>query len=190
MAFEKARTSLNDIEDRIRRFFGAAGTIGLDFKPEIIPVAAAGDLYAPGNSTFRGRRWIGQDSEITAANWVIGIQAQVPVVITGISNHSTVAGAFVRVAILHPGTNVVFNQQTVAWQERPASVNDWAPLLATAAGAGVVPTNAQFIDQWLTWTNGQQEKRYGIMLPAGYALVCYAAVAAGTQYFTFQGYVY
>lgn len=57
MAFDRALTSLQSVEEKLRRFLGLAGNIGATFKADVAPVIIAGNLNDPGVAAFRGRHW-------------------------------------------------------------------------------------------------------------------------------------
>lgn len=58
MPFQKATTSLLAIEDRLRRAYGLPGVIGSELDPKLTVSVNAGDLYAPGLSIYKGRRFV------------------------------------------------------------------------------------------------------------------------------------
>lgn len=55
MAFDRAKVSLQAVEERLRRMFNLAGTIGATFEPTLAPIIIAGDLREAGLSSARGR---------------------------------------------------------------------------------------------------------------------------------------
>lgn len=83
MAFEKAKTSLGFIEEKLAKLLGLAGQINASFSPEIKPVIIQDDLTGPGVSTFRGRHWTWSTDTFTvgAANTTNGIRFGVPVIV-------------------------------------------------------------------------------------------------------------
>jgi len=76
VAFLKATTSLQNVEDRLRRLFGQAGTVGASLDPKVSININAGDLYQPGLSTYKGRRfvWSRQWGGTVAAGLAFGIR--------------------------------------------------------------------------------------------------------------------
>lgn len=84
MAFDKAKTSFAQIEDKFRKAFNLAGLIGATFEPVIRPVVNMGDLNEPGYASFRGRHfaWVSDGLSGFAANHVIGLKTPVDLVVT------------------------------------------------------------------------------------------------------------
>lgn len=99
MAFDRAKSSLQSVEDRLRRLFNLAGTIGASFEPDIKPVVLAGDLDGPGYASFRGRHFAQMSQALgpnALANDLYGLFTPVDIVVfsvfcTGLAPNSDVA---------------------------------------------------------------------------------------------------
>jgi len=71
----QAKTAIQNISDRIRRAFGAAGEIPVALTEQLQLVAIAADLLEPGNSPYRGRYFtasIGiQNAAVGSTSWAL-----------------------------------------------------------------------------------------------------------------------
>ena len=55
--FERAVSSLGDVEERLRRSLNLVGLISTDFSPEVVPVTIVDQADRPGCNVARGRFW-------------------------------------------------------------------------------------------------------------------------------------
>jgi hypothetical protein len=76
VAFDRAKTSLGFIEEKLQRLLGLAGTIAATFEPDIKPVMVIANVDTPGSASFRGRHWAFCSGLITvgAANTTFGLR--------------------------------------------------------------------------------------------------------------------
>jgi len=142
MAFEKARTSLLNITDRLRRVLGSAGEIPLELSKDLIPVVIAADLRDPGSSSYRGRRFafVPEVQSISAGfGWVLKLQTDC--IIDQLWAASITGGQGVRFWLLDPTTAPVNAPATQVgtWLEGKAAPtsSDRPPII----GSGEVSVN-------------------------------------------------
>lgn len=83
MPFDRAKTSLGFIEEKLQRLLGLAGAISASFEPELKPVIVLGDADTPGSGRFRGRHFAFASDFITpgAGNTTFGLRVGVPCII-------------------------------------------------------------------------------------------------------------
>jgi hypothetical protein len=83
MAFDRAKTSLGFIEEKLQRLLGLAGTISASFEPELKPIIVTADMDNPGAASFRGRHFAFASDLITVggANTTIGLRFGVPSIV-------------------------------------------------------------------------------------------------------------
>lgn len=99
MATTRWRSSLSNIETRLRRSLGLAGPIELELAPNLTPVVICDDATRPGTaSEVRGRRWrttkvVGLTSGQNGTVWLYVEQPQIAT--TGSQNTSYVGGVIV-----------------------------------------------------------------------------------------------
>jgi len=144
MATTRWRSSLANIETRLRRSLGIAGPIGLDLTDPLpmVPVVIADDARRPGSQPFRGRRfaWLGHVENVTnMTGYTHGMRCIAP---TGVIMReiyvSPDAMAHFNVLQYAPGaatvTYMAAATPAMPWIESPLSAVDFAPI-ATADGA-------------------------------------------------------
>lgn len=106
MAFDRAKTSLQQIEDKLRNLFRLAGTIGATFEPNVTPVVIVGNTDEPGVADFRGRHfaWCSDVQGVGAApaSSVIGWKTPVDVQIHGLWVSCAAGAGFRTYAALQP----------------------------------------------------------------------------------------
>lgn len=133
-----AITSLAQIEDKLRRALNLAGDVGLQFRPDAIPVVIAGDATLPGNATYRGRRFAGSFAPAaTGAAASIGIKALENIVITDLDMYAGTAGinATVRLATTDVAEPYAMTTQWAPWTERAVVTTDFAPVARSVVWA-------------------------------------------------------
>lgn len=147
--FKQAFTSLADVEDRLRRRFGSAGTIGAAMDPTISLSLDVGSLFGPGNNTFAGRRWswARQWGGTVAVGNEFGLRFDTPVVIEEVETASdTVAGqGFYWKCTTVPGAGVFGAPANPAtWREiLPGDVGVQGPQMSESGfSAGAAFTGA------------------------------------------------
>lgn len=138
MAFDRAKTSLQQVEERLRKLFNLAGNIGATFEPDIKPVVLAGDLDGPGYASFRGRHYAVLSPAMgpnATANDVYAILFSVPIVVyalhlTGLAPNSVVAAYALEPEA--PGlSGVVINTACGSWIDQRALTADPTPFFDT-----------------------------------------------------------
>lgn len=130
----KAKTAIQDISDRLRRAFGAAGEIPISLGEQIQLHARVADVTEPGNSPYRGRFFAAsiaaQLAAVGSTAWALRNNDQV--VYTHILYSSVAAaGDTFSVFNLDPTTaplNVPTFQCGV-WTDQRRNVGDRPPLL-------------------------------------------------------------
>lgn len=147
MAFDRAKTSLASIEDKLRKYFRLAGNIGATMEPEIKPVYIVGDARDPGVASFNGRHWAWQyhtaATAPSAANDTYGLTWPVDVIIrgiavTGLADVNSTCSVFLiapddaQIATWGGG-----NRQTGTWIDQKARAADFCPLLDRALRVSV-----------------------------------------------------
>lgn len=131
MAFDRAFTSLQFVEDKLRNFFGLAGRIDTKFTPEVTPALVVGDLRDPGVASFRGRwwSWASDDNLGGVVGQGIGLTFPAPVIVRG---YGMVAGAPARFVVTYnsPDTTLPFPTARGAgtWVDQKTRRLDQPPL--------------------------------------------------------------
>lgn len=210
MAFERAKTSLAEIENKLRKALGLAGPIGASLDPTLSPTFITGDSRDPGIATFRGRKWAWVSEPVSgpyAIGDVVGLTWSVPVIITHVMlGQVSAANGDWELLSLAPDDAALGagagqwaqNQQQGTWTDQKSLTTDLVPLFGRSAAvkvAGVTPTNT-FQKRIHVWQlpNGpasgvdtqmpmRQLGRFGLHAPANGALL-WRAVAAFTPAFT------
>jgi hypothetical protein len=194
VAFDRAKTSLAQIEDKLRKVFGLAGTIGAQLDPTLTPSYVMGDARDPGTSGFKGRHWAWcsrPTPATTVGTW--GLTSPVPIIIRGFEVSGMSAGTRLHVHVVasdHPAlASWVGNRPCGTWIDQKASETDATPLLDRAVAVGAIV----FANQQLTCvasfdtvnvansTAGAQGRTFdrGIHIPAGGALLFQIETAGG-----------
>lgn len=123
------KTSLQSLEERIRRIFGSVGDIGATWKPDLTPVAIAADLNQPGASDWQGRRFVLEFTSSGLAmpiNQAITWQARTPLIIEGVdwilTSGAPISNAY-HMLIVANSTSLALNPNTdialAGWKEEP-----------------------------------------------------------------------
>jgi hypothetical protein len=194
-SLRRAITSLAQIEERLRRALGLVGDVGATFTPNITPVIIAGDASAPGNPSFRGRRFqFGLKGITTSAANTWGLKAAGDIVITriwhvGTANLSTQISWF----LIAPGIadDFAITNAVTPFVERNVSANDLAPLLTAASGGAVgVFTTGRMFARHGSQSGGVDVSKGGIMLPTGGRIQVTTSAAVVDDYVLLEGYVY
>lgn len=161
MAFDRAKTSLQAVEEKLRRLFNLAGTIGASFEPAITPVVVVSNLDDPGVGSFRGRHFAWVSEEFTApgpANAVIGLRFGTEAIITRLLFTGGKVPTRCAAYLFPPELEASAPAATLAtptgtWTDQRQKTVDNPPLLGTVAGipvAGAVVnfTQANRIAAW------------------------------------------
>ena len=178
------KTSLADLEDRVRRLYGAAGEIGATFTPDAQPFVYAGDLTAPGLSTFRGRRFsynVSRNAVVYGVSNSWQIKAAVPVIIENVvcTAFCTVAGrkiVFRAMSSTDAALASVYGFQQANWKENVTSFgqSNAAPF-ATDDDAGV----AHFVNAGFTVASMALTNSVAAMIPVTLPLDVYIPEGGG-----------
>ncbi len=173
MAFEKARTALAQLEEKLRRQLGLAGEIGASFEPKLTPVVIAGDLREAGNAANQGRAfaWAFHGAVGGWANNT-SLTAAADVYIDQIMLGNAGALQLVRCWITAPDQAPAVATPTIcgSWTDRKRVGADQVPLFF---GNGVLTGTAEAdANRILTaaLANAVQVFPVNIMLPVGGAL--------------------
>jgi hypothetical protein len=165
MAFERARQSLSDLEDRLRRAFGLAGPIGASLKPDLTPVLIGGDLREPGHSFNRGRSWVYHSTRfaIAGANTHLSMRVDADVLIEKlqVSSSEILTGQFIACYITVPGETPaqVITRAAGAWRDNKRSATDVPPIFDSGAapaalGGGTAGSLSNTVAVWFGSNNG------------------------------------
>ena len=146
MAFTGAKTSFAQIEEKFRRLFNLAGTIGASFAPSITPVVIVANTDGPGYSSFKGRHWawISEQAGAGAATHVLGMTTPVDVIVTELFCLMPAVGSVTaHVTTPDQATTVSgagFTRQAGAWVDNRLTATDLCPFTdrtTTTANAAV-----------------------------------------------------
>lgn len=173
MSFDRAKTALATLEEKLRRQLGLAGVIGAGFEPALKPVLVTGDLREPGNSFYRGRHFSwGRCESIAAPNQYGTLRFEVDVIVTGWYFQPTVAGvSTVYLTVPNQAGAVVPTQNCGSWTDRRTNVTDLVPLTNGAMGA-LTGTNFS-VTNIIAQINGGASAAIGgppMYIPAGGAI--------------------
>lgn len=185
MAFDRARTSLQSVEEKLRRLFNMAGTIGAEFAADIRPVVLAGNLGDPGLAAFRGRHWAWASAQlVTLANGCTGLRFGAESIVRGIwcTGNFGAAMAPISVHLLDPQTQaatpaVTLNTVAGTWVDQRTLTVDNVPLFSTAGNTLVAGVLGTLVDLNRICAFGQLQAYQlahfgtGIHVPAGSAIV-------------------
>ena len=154
MSFDRAKTALATLEEKLRRQLGLAGLIGAGFEPALKPVLVTGDLREPGNAFYRGRHWsFGNSVAITAGNEFCSLRFEVDCIVLGVMFASATTGiarVYITAADASPAVAVATN--CGVWTDRKRLTTDLVPLTGTF---GAARTGANFSDaNTVIGTNG------------------------------------
>lgn len=135
MPFDRAKTALATLEEKLRRYLGLAGQIGANFEPILRPVVISGDLREPGNSFYRGRHFAwGRSESIAAPNQYGTLRFEVDVIVK-FSFQPNVAGiSTVYLTVPNQAGAVVAGTNCGTWIDRRRDVTDLVPLTNGAMG--------------------------------------------------------
>ena len=187
MAFDKAKTSFAQIEDKFRKAFNLAGLIGATFEPSIAPTLIIGNTDDPGYASFRGRHFAfasDNQSAPPAANGIFGWFTPVDVILHDISFVLQASGNSAgQVYLIAPGgTMPAFATANAgSWIDQKLSAADAVPFSVTTGTVVSAPTVATFAQTnriaLFNSTLSRVERR--MHLAAGSAIIWdYANVAA------------
>lgn len=180
---KRTLTSLQNIEERIRKLFGTAGDIGASFSPNLSISLDGGSLTEPGSQTFRGKHW-GCVFQLfgNIANSA-GIKPSVAVIVDGFEFYDAAGARQLRVRYTPPGgaDPIAMGGNLTFWREQVAAVADVPPFATNAAVIGSTSTGT------LMWVSNSSvnaimapSKPYKIHLPAGSRLT-FTNEAAGAN---------
>lgn len=112
-------TALQGVEDRLRRLYGIAGDLGVQFKPEISLQVDAGSLLEPGTNLYRGRRWSWQSAvDVTAAGAAQAVHFWAPTIIDRIWWVLRGGGPIgMNILVNTPGTATAAPFRSLFWRE-------------------------------------------------------------------------
>lgn len=191
MPFEKAITSLQEIEGRIRRMFRSAGNIGATWKPDLTPVMIAGDLTSPGASDLRGRRFMATVYVAApGANTLFGWKAQTDIVIDSLFCDATTTGlaSWMLYGPEDADPTVNMLSQNTFWCES-SRFGDAAPLLNS--NAMVAGTNGNVIRRnALKAAAGPSVQPVGIFIPQNGKIAIHSSVVSTDLVASFTGRVF
>jgi len=186
-------SALGDFESRLRRALGLVGEVGAQFTPTLQSVLIAGNLDAPGNPEYRGKRFSwGQGNAATGAAGRFGIRALDSVVLTRVRFTCQMATLGTVTARKSVGATIgTYPLREVGWRDRMASDTDVAPI-ETVSTIQASSTQGALLGQWTCQTGGPApvQELTDIFLAAGnqfYLNVNQACTSFGWQ---FEGYVY
>src|SRR4029450_4477398 len=194
MPFDRAKTSLGFLEEKFRKLFGLAGTIGASFEPSITPVVVAADCRDPGVASFKGRHWAWQFGVSiptpTAANVAYGLQWPVAGIVRGLQGTGLGTGAGggdeVIAFLLAPDSPEITtwgggNRQTGRWIDQTSLDTEATPLVDRALGVAVaaLATNPhqRAIAYWVSGT--QSYTPISLHSPANGAILFQPNLGAG-----------
>ena len=192
MAFQKARTALAQLEEKLRRQLGLAGEIGSRFEPILTPVIIAADLREAGNASNTGRAFSYTHNAISGASGYFSVQPQADVRIDRIWIGNSV-NCQVTCWLSVPGQSPAVAVTTLSgtWVDRKTVATDQVPLTAGVFGA-LTGTNQSdqnrilcgnvFAQSTYTWETN-------IMLPATSALN-FLISASGQAQIGFSGRIW
>lgn len=131
--FSKAKVSLQNVEDKLRRYFGLAGEIGSNFAPDIRPSIIVGSLDDPGVAPFRGRHWMWASDENAGpapANNGIALHCPAPVIIRRLGFMGLPANSRVFVHIYSPDETPFFapSRSSATWVDQRTTGVERTPL--------------------------------------------------------------
>lgn len=194
MPFDRAKTSLQQIEEKLRRLFGLAGTIGAEFVPETKPVVLAGDLDGPGVASFRGRHvscFSAALSPNAVASQVYAIATPVELIVYALHCSAMNLNSFCAAFLIEPEQAAAFAGIFVAdrgcWIDQKRVTADPTPLqdtngLVVSAGLTALCVNTRRIGTWGTANAvGGSERDLvfqggGLHLAAG-SIICWTTAA-------------
>lgn len=187
----KATTSLQSMEDRLRRAFRLAGTIGTSFEPAAIPVVIAADARDPGNNFVQGRRWWGAYAVTNAAaggssGFKFGADGILDGFIWSGQNAAIniVATLLVDQSVADP---YAMNTLGAAWAEIRNTQADRAPVASAVGQAIAAPAASPNLVQWLTTANTPFVWQYPVQVRAGDRLFFANNAATGSSFLTLFG---
>jgi hypothetical protein len=142
VAFDRAKTALATLEEKLRRALGLAGAINATFTPELRPVVITGDLREPGNAFYRGRHWAyALHAQYGAGTAYASVRFEVDMLITRMVFMPSATGAcYVYYTSPDQAPAVAVTQNAGVWTDRKRVATDLVPL--THAGpAALAGTN-------------------------------------------------
>jgi hypothetical protein len=189
-----AITSLNQVEDKLRRNLNLAGDVGLQFGPDLKPVVISSDATTIGNATYRGRRFLGGVVIAGAgAAWSSAVKAADDLVIDGIRWNTTgVAGTHLnwRLSTGREADPYTISTPFAMWSERAQSVTDLAPLLISATPAAASTLGNIVWSASSSSPNVAQLFDEPIFLAKGDRLVFQTTDTGNTYRVNFSGYIF
>lgn len=135
MAFDRAKTALATLEEKLRRQLGLAGIIGATFEPKLSPVLITTDLREPGNSFYRGRHFAFATQFVVAAgSEYAALRFEVDTVILGGTFAPAGIGTLYATAP-NVAAAVVCNTNAGVWTDRKLQTTDLVPITHGGNGA-------------------------------------------------------
>lgn len=194
-------SSLQGVEERLRRLYGTAGSFGVEWKPEITLSVNAGDLTGPGSNSYRGRRVVYAAKGAVGAAQQQAIAFQAPTVVTKIWWSGPVQVATpISLAVIGPSDAgyipTAFRGVLFSEFFEPNVQSAYAPMFTSAfvaaSGAGVDVFTANII------TTTRQEWNCELffpgqlpnLIPGNYYEMVFRTGGAGTVDWGFSGYLY
>lgn len=179
MAFDRAKTALATLEEKLRRQLGLAGTIGASFAPELKPILIVGDLREPGNSFYRGRHFAyGTCQTAGAPNQYYTLRFEVDVIVRWAFQPLVAGINTVYLTVPNQAGGVVANQNCGTWIDRRTLTTDLVPLTQGTLGP-LTGTNFSITNTIAQVAGGTITPHVGpeMYIPAGGALNTHVAVA-------------
>jgi hypothetical protein len=190
----RAVTSLNQIEDKLRRSLDLVGDVGLQFTPSMDTVVVGADLTAIGNATYRGRRFAMSQTLAGAPPSSWAMKATDEIVITSISMRNQTAAANilmqVNLALASTTDPYAINTAFAPWVERATSLSDFAPVLRSAVVGAAFGVGNTIYSAGTAGQNQELLITQPIFLNIGDKLGFTSSNWNGTWTFNLTGYVY
>jgi len=181
MAFDRAIQALSGIEEKLRRAFNLAGTIGSKLDPNVSAVILADDLRDPGHAFYRGRCWVWADTSTGSPAGVNGISLVAlddimvdAITLSGQVTVNTLIEAYISTPDEPPAVAGA-TAGNFAWRDRKTVTLDVPPLAGGATWAAITGTLVSVNNRQHTWVGAvaaqlDSVREMKIMIPRGGAL--------------------
>lgn len=194
MAFERAVTSLQHLEDKLRRYLGLAGKIDPQWAPTLTPVLMIGTLDDPGVASFRGRHFAVSSGIISdAVTKIIAWQFKVAVIIRFVHAHGVnVSGELYTLAPDETDPAAILTNGVGTWIDQKVTGTDRCPIDTTGfvvrTGPDVSDTNR--IATLSTGAADFLDRELNMHIPADGWLVFKAVGGFGSGMVDFNGQIF
>lgn len=190
MPFDKALTSLATVEEKFRKLFNLAGTIGASFTPTITPVVIVGDTRTAGYASFKGRKWAWiSDAGTGPITSLMGFTTPVDLLLTGVTCMlGGGAGCNVNAQLFEPTRALpaamvgTLTRPCGTWIDQKATA-DSAPFLDRASwlatGIGANPETRRFAGWQADASSQTYTTALTMHIPANSAILFDATITAG-----------